>query len=366
MSAMSQLEGQKDISFDDVDIRAAAAIQEELLRKVDANQKSSTGVNTVNPGWLKRILGRGGKESTLSNGASIVKEKISSEEFCEGLTEWEPWRLNEQSVKKGKNLHVRLAKAYADAEFKTWLSDRSRQLEVDEDELLAGVIEIMRRFEWEALKFLAANGDSVKTGLPLTIININPSEARTEALNAWGRSTYRSKHQDKRTRDENLYKLFNPELTDSDKSVYLGRRVTGSASSWYKPIGIYSHLVRGSIDRFLEGRVNRADGLYADYGLWDLANVVIEETLHYAGYKDDEIRTQAYEKSKTLADNADPELHRMMSQEVPAHEHINDLADRLASHLISSYGDSLLKPLEEKIGPVATLKSTWRNRPGAI
>ena len=350
-------------AFEDLDGRAAEAIQQRIVGRVASRQEKQKET-APQPGWLRRVLKVGLGEATEVEAPSLTR--VKSSEFRKNLENWEPWKLNEKSVQDGKNLHMRIAKAYASNDFRDWLAERSGALGVEQDELLAGILEIVRHFEWETIKYLFANGeDDMKTSLPLTVININPGEALDAVIKGWQDTRGRGDYIEEAEKAKIILGLFEPKSQDHEEEVVLGRSVLGTGSAYYKPIAISSKVVRGCFDRFIEHRVGYLAGHSAEYGIWDLGYVVAEETLHNFGYKEYELRTQWHAKEKSV-DEADPKLRRMLAQEVPAHEHINDVAKRIASYCTSKYGDAFMDPLRDRIGEIGTLRSTWRNPPGAI
>lgn len=350
-------------AFEDLDSRAAEAIQQRILGRI-ASREEKQKEKELQSGWLRKILSVGLGSKAQVEAPSLTR--VKSEEFRDNLEKWEPWRLDEKSEREGINLHMRIAKAYASRDFREWLDERSDRLGVEQDELLAGVLEIIRHFEWETIKYLVANGEDVsRTSLPLTVININPGKALDASINGWSHARGLGRYADEAQRARALLGLLEPASQDHEAEVEMGRSVLGTASAYYKPLAISSKVVRGCFDRFLEGRVGYLEGHSAEYGLWDLGYVVAEETLHGFGYKHDELLTQWRRKEKEI-DEEDFRLRRMLAQEVPVHEHINDVAKSISSYCLEKYGDTLMDPLRNRIGEIGSIRSTWRNRPGAI
>lgn len=96
---------------------------------------------------------------------------VKSSEFAAKLANWEPWRLDETSLKKGKNFHVEMMKGHAPEDFKSWVRQLAHRHGVEEREVWAGIAETFRRGQWEVMKHLIERRGSKKRALPFTVVD---------------------------------------------------------------------------------------------------------------------------------------------------------------------------------------------------
>ncbi len=110
-------------------------------------------------------------------------EKIKSNEFASQLQNYEPWRLERRSLERGTNLHLKLAQGHASDGFKQWVARLASRHGVPEKEVWAGVIETIRKAQWETMKQLIEKRQFQKRALPFSIISDFPTSSLFVAEN---------------------------------------------------------------------------------------------------------------------------------------------------------------------------------------
>jgi len=341
-----------------MDDRAVAAIQARMSERIK-RQYQHINRPIDNPPKVRRLgrtaFRRKASEGTLASVADATQQRVSSTQFKEKLSKLEPWRLEPESVKKGKNLHLNILKAHADKRFNDWATERAITLGIPEDDFLVGIIESVRRIEWETVKLLCSNGLTRNRALPLTVFHHDPHNSVGVVSDAKAKASW-DKHEPSIVRSA---ALFDKELaleqtrtgarfssTDEYDNSYSG---AFGAGNW-QVVGLNSTAVMDSVDRLLGSR--REDPYRTIYyAPWDLAALTVEETLHYMGYQDQELDLQMAEKRKEPGFiEVSKHYGQGYEQDVPAHRELNFLARDFASKLLAERGDELFEPLREKIG----------------
>lgn len=227
---------------------------------------------------------------------------VHSDEFRTRLNSWEPWRLDERSVREGRNAAVRIVRGYAsnwNNGFLAWVRSsvesynaaREAAEHVTEDMFIAGVIETIKRIEWETIRVMATDGTAKIPVLPFLTLGDTPRADVIMFSNALSRARGRAilgVDKDSGGLFDSKYArggLFSEEEA-AVKQVYFqqtmdkisGKLNLGAAKIGTDIIGLQEEMIMRWVDG--EGMLVPAE---------EVIRVIAEEEIHHQGYKSEDM-----------------------------------------------------------------------------
>ncbi len=247
-----------------------------------------------------------GLENNIAKGTEAY-EYATSDEFRKRLCIWEPWKLDESSVRKGENLYINIAKGYASRHFIDWVRNEAKKYDITENEFLARIIETIRKTEWETIKIMAERGVATTYTLPHLIIGSSPYTDL--ALFNYVRRELKSKRRRRLKPDYKRSLLFSKEETE--KEIGLGRllllpyqmqqalapliggvTVRGARSG--DAVSIYDSVIKSA---------------FSSRRFSDVLSTVVEEEVHHQGYLEEEMAKRVAmipsSKNREIRDTSD-------------------------------------------------------------
>ncbi|MFH1199754.1 MAG: hypothetical protein V1708_01675 [Candidatus Micrarchaeota archaeon] len=129
-----------------------------------------------NPFFRKRRLSRAAEIGRRIQSHEKSLSAYQSPKFAQHLSKWEPWKLEPQSVRKGRNLHLRLFQGYASEHFQNEIARIAKDYRVKERSVWIGLVESIRKAQWMTYKELIEHEGYARTSLPYTIAHAGPAE----------------------------------------------------------------------------------------------------------------------------------------------------------------------------------------------
>lgn len=253
------------------------------------------------------------------------------------MKEKEVWRVNKEDVA------FRLIKGWLSERFKKWLVSTGRRLNIEEDDLLLGIVETIRKISYKTIKILKQRTGK-QIDLPLFIIAINPFEisAPTEAiLHKNDPDFFCDKKQVEKWLDP-LILLYLITLRRNQGLAELvgGRIILGAADGKY--MGFYNNLVIKAVGDYRVRKNSDSENLRK------LLRAVTEETFHCFCDQTGEFRNEEMkEEFSKIPDSAD--YTTQLSEKHKIEEKFGQKKVVVEIMEILKKDKTLFSPLEEKI-----------------